>query len=118
MDFVQNLKDGFNTIIDPEGKNLPDSIQTKIILARSIACKSRLLLITDHLNKLDPVEGKQIIDFLVSPENPWTLIVISNQAEVASKCDRVVLMKDGQIIADDHFKDLVKKDLFYKTNIG
>lgn len=117
MDFVQNLKDGFNTIIDPEGKNLPDSIQTKIILARSIACKSRLLLITDHLNKLDPVEGRKIIDFLVSPENPWTLMVISTQEEIAAKCDRVVLMKDGFIIADDHFKHLANKDLFYKANI-
>jgi ABC-type bacteriocin/lantibiotic exporter with double-glycine peptidase domain len=39
MDFVQNLKGGFDTIIDPEGKNLPDSVQTKIILARSMACR-------------------------------------------------------------------------------
>jgi ABC-type bacteriocin/lantibiotic exporter with double-glycine peptidase domain len=30
MDFVQNLKGGFDTIIDPEGKNLPDSVQTKL----------------------------------------------------------------------------------------
>jgi len=118
MDFVQNLKNGFNTVIDPEGKNLPDSVKTKIILARSIANKSRLLLITDHLTRLDPVEGARIIDFLVSKDNPWTLIVISNQSEVAAKCDRVILMKDGTVIGDDQFQQLVVKDSFYKANIA
>ncbi len=117
MDFVRNLKDGFNTIIDPEGKNLPDSIITKIILARSIACKSRLLLITDHLTRLDPTECGQIMNFLVKPENPWTLIVISNQSDIASKCDRVVLMKDGSIIGDAPYNTISKKDMFYKANV-
>lgn len=117
-DFVQNLRDGFNTVIDPEGKNLPDSVVTKIILARSIACKSRLLLVTDHLTRLDPVEGAQIFDFLVKRENPWTLVIISNQAEIAAKCDRVILMKDGSVIGDDHFQQLSKKDMFYKANVA
>jgi ABC-type bacteriocin/lantibiotic exporter with double-glycine peptidase domain len=116
MDFVQNFKGGFDTIIDPEGKNLPDSVQTKIILARSMACRSRLLLITDHLNQLDQLEGMQIMDMLVGRDNPWTLIIISNQAEIAAKCDRVVVMKDGEIIEADHFSALTTKDLFYQAN--
>lgn len=117
-EFVQNLKEGFNTVIDPEGKNLPDSIITKIILARSIACRSKLLLITDHLSKLDPIEGGKIVDFLVDKMNPWTLVVISNQSEIAAKCDRVVLMKNGEIIENDHFTNLHIKDMFYQTNIA
>lgn len=114
-DYIQNLKEGFNTIIDPEGKTLPDSIQTKIILARSIACRSRLLLITDHLNHLDPAEGREIVDFLVDKNNPWTLVLISNQSEIAAKCDKVVLMKDGEIIGDEEFNKLDVKDMFYKS---
>lgn len=117
-DFIQNLKDGFNTIIDPEGQTLPDSIKTKIILARSIACKSKLLLITDHLSKLDPVESSKIVDFLVDKKNTWTLVIISNQAEIAAKCDKVVLMKDGEVIGDKNFKNLKIKDMFYQANIA
>ena len=114
-DYIQNLKEGYNTIIDPEGKTLPDSIKTKIILARSIACQSKLLLITDHLSRLDPVEGGKIVDFLVDKKNPWTLVLISNQSEIAAKCDKVMLMKDGEIIGDDNFKDLHLKDMFYQS---
>ena len=117
-DFVQNLKNGYNTIIDPEGQTLPDSIKTKIILARSIACRSKLLLITDHLSTLDPIEGGKIVDFLVSKENHWTLVMISNHADIASKCDNVVLMKNGEVIGNDHFKNLKTKDMFYQANIA
>jgi len=117
-DFVQNLKEGFNTVIDPEGQTLPDSIKTKIILARSIACRSKLLLITDHLSTLDPIEGGKIVDFLVSKENHWTLVMISNQAEIASKCDKVILMKNGEVIENDNFKNLKIKDMFYHANIA
>ena len=117
-EFVQNLKEGFNTIIDPEGQTLPNSIKTKIILARSIACQSKLLLITDHLSRLDPVEGEKIFDFLVDKKNPWTLVVISNQKEVAAKCKNVVLMKDGEIISNTPFKNLKNKELFYKANVA
>jgi ABC-type bacteriocin/lantibiotic exporter with double-glycine peptidase domain len=117
-DFVQNLKDGFSTIIDPEGQTLPDSIKTKIILARSIACRSKLLLITDHLSTLDPIEGGKIVDFLVSKENSWTLVMISNHADIASKCDSVVLMKNGEVIDIDHFKNLKIKDMFYQANFA
>jgi ABC-type bacteriocin/lantibiotic exporter with double-glycine peptidase domain len=117
-DFVQNLKDGYNTIIDPEGQTLSDSIKTKIILARSIACRSKLLLITDHLSTLDPIEGGKIVDFLVSKENHWTLVMISNHADIASKCDNVVLMKNGEVIGNDHFKNLKTKDIFYQANIA
>lgn len=114
-DFVQNLKEGFNTIIDPEGETLPDSIKTKIILARSIACQSKLLLITDHLSKLDPLESAKIVEFLVDKTNPWTLVVISNQSEVASKCDKVVLMKQGEVIGIDSYQKLSNKEMFYQA---
>lgn len=117
-EFVQNLKEGFNTVIDPEGQTLPDSIKTKIILARSIACQSKLLLITDHLSRLDPVEGQKIVDFLVDKKNPWTLVVISNQEEVATKCNKVVLMKNGEVISTGKYKSLKNKELFYKSNIA
>ena len=113
-EFVEHLKDGFNTVIEPEGKTLPESVKTKIILARSIACRSKLMLITDHLNSLDPAESRKIIDFLIDKKNPWTLIVISNQSEIASKCKKVVLLSNGEIVNNEQFSKLIKKDMFYQ----
>ncbi len=115
-DFVQNLKDGFETQIDPEGKNLPGSIVTKIILARSIACNAKLLLITDHLGRLDPIERRKIMDYLVDPIHGWTLVIISNQPEIAAKCNRVFLMEEGRIIQSEHYTRLSDQGIFYQID--
>jgi len=115
-DFVQNLRDGFETQIDPEGKNLPGSVVTKIMLARSLACPTRLLLVTDQLNRLDPKERSSIMDYLIDNKNPWTLIAISNQAEIAEKCDRVLIMDKGELVANSPFPKLKDRNMFYKSN--
>jgi ABC-type uncharacterized transport system ATPase subunit len=44
--------------------------------------------------------------------------MISNHADIASKCDNVVLMKNGEVIGNDHFKNLKTKDIFYQANIA
>ena len=112
LEFIQELPDGFETILDPDGKNMPESIVTKIILARSIVCSSRLLLVSDYLNKLNPGERNTIMDYLINKDNPWTLVVMSNHSEIATKCDQVVMMKDGEIIDKSLFKDIQEKMLF------
>lgn len=112
LEFIQELPDGFETILDPDGKNMPESIVTKIILARSIVCSSRLLLVSDYLNKLNPGERNTIMDYLINKDNPWTLVVMSNHSEIAAKCDQVVMMKDGEIIDKSLFKDIQEKMLF------
>ena len=112
LEFIQGLPGGFNTTLEPEGNNLPESMISKIILARSIVCNSRLLVLTDHLNKLMPTERQYIMDYLVDKANPWTLVVVSNYSEIAAKCDRVVLMKDGRIINDDIFDEIQEKSIF------
>ena len=112
LEFIQELPEGFETILDPDGKNMPESIVTKIILARSIVCSSRLLLVSDYLNKLNPGERNTIMDYLINKDNPWTLVVMSNHSEIAAKCDQVVMMKDGEIIDKSLFKDIQEKMLF------
>ena len=56
------------------------------------------------------------MDYLIDGKNPWTLIVISNQAEIAEKCDRVIIMDKGELVADSSFNKLQDRDMFYKSN--
>ncbi|MBP9151601.1 MAG: ATP-binding cassette domain-containing protein [Flavobacteriales bacterium] len=94
--FIQQLPNGYDTPIDPMGRKLPRSIIQKLLLARSIADKPKLLLLEDALEHLDEVEKRSIVDFLVSPENKWTIIAVSDCDYFQSKVDRVIQMKNGQ----------------------
>jgi len=96
-DFIRSLPKGYDTEINPQGRNLPDSVVQKLIIARSIAGRPNLVLMEDTLRFIDQAERRKIIDFLTSPENPWTLVAISSDEYLKEKSSKVVHMSKGQI---------------------
>ncbi|MEQ8324347.1 MAG: ATP-binding cassette domain-containing protein [Vicingaceae bacterium] len=99
--YISTLPKGYDTQLDPLGKGLPGSIIKKILLARSIADKPRLLLIENDLEQINEIERKKIIDFLTSKENPWTLVVVSSDTFMINAVDRVLNIENGQIATID-----------------
>jgi hypothetical protein len=55
-------------------------------------------LLEDALEHLDDVEGKCIIDFLMRPENEWTIVAVSLSSYFKSNVGRVLEMKNGKFI--------------------
>lgn len=111
-DFVQSLPEGYNTVLMPEGRNLPQSVKTKIILSRGIVSTPRLLALEEFLNFLQPDEQERMADLLTSPDQPWTLLAVSNDPIIAARCDRTILMKDGKVIAQGTYDQLRELDDF------
>lgn len=113
MRFISSLPSGFDTILLPEGKNLPRNIVAKIILARSIVTQPQLLVVEELMANLEYTDRIRIAELLTDKNQPWTLIAVTDDPELARRCDRVIVMRDGQIIMDDTF-DAVKKTEHFK----
>jgi ABC-type bacteriocin/lantibiotic exporter with double-glycine peptidase domain len=96
-DYIKQLPKGLDTTIDISGQKLSKSIIQKIILARSIVNKPRLILLENHIDLIEENEVKSIIDFLTDKSNGWTLISISNNPYFQEKSDKVILMNDGEL---------------------
>ena len=94
--FIQQLPLGYDSQIDPQGRKLPRSVMQKLLLARCIADRPKLLLLEDALEHLDEIDKKAIVDFLVKPENGWTIVAVSCDDYLQSKVGRVLNMKNGQ----------------------
>lgn len=105
-DFIKSMPQGFNTIIDPQGKKLSMSITEKLLLARSIANKPKLLLIEDAFEHIDESERKQIIDFLTDTIHGWTIVATSADKYYAQKTDRILLIDDGSIVKEGTFNEM------------
>lgn len=97
-DFIKSLPKGFNTIIHSQGKHFSKGIVDKLILARSISDKPKLLLVKDAFASLDSRERFKIMDFLTAKENQWTLVVASKDPSWAAKVDRVIIAEEGLLI--------------------
>lgn len=101
--FIREQPNGLQTIIYPEGKEIPYIISKKIVLARSIVGKPKLLVLKDPLDQFSREESEQIIQFLTDPKNGWALLVVSENETWSKYCNRVVTMEKGQVV-NEKFK--------------
>lgn len=97
-EFVKRQPLGLKTIIYPEGKEIPYTVSKKIVLARSIVRKPKLLILRDPLEQFNKDEAKRILNFLGDPSNGWALLVVSENEDWTSVCSRVITMDKGRII--------------------
>ena len=98
--FIKSLPNGLETKIFPDGRQLSSSNAQKILLARSIVNKPKILFYEEPLDKMDEEATKEIIDFITNKDNKWTVIVSSKNAYWKQKCNRKIKMQNGKIIAD------------------
>ena len=101
ISFVKEQPQGLNTILYPEGKQIPFTVGKKLVLARSILRKPKLLLLKDPLDHFKPEEAREVMDFLTDPSNGWALIVVSENERWASRCGRVIYIEDGKILKEN-----------------
>ena len=73
--------------------------QQRVALARAVAAGPKLLLADEPTGNLDSETGGAVIDLMFSlqADHGATLLLISHDAEIAARCDRVVRIADGRI---------------------
>ncbi|WP_405572986.1 peptidase domain-containing ABC transporter [Winogradskyella sp. Asnod2-B02-A] len=96
--FIKESPKGLNTILYPEGKQISYTIAKKIVLARAIVDKPKVLILEDPLDQFEPAEVKRIINFLTDEANPWALVVVSRNNDWSARCTQLVTLKKGEII--------------------
>jgi len=97
---IKTLPDGLDTKIFPEGRQLSSSDSQKILLARSIIHKPKILFYEDPTDTMDNNVANEIIDFITSNKNNWTVIVSSKNSYWKEKCTRQIIMQKGSILSD------------------
>jgi ABC-type bacteriocin/lantibiotic exporter with double-glycine peptidase domain len=98
LSFLEHSPDGLQTQIDPEGRRLSSGIIHKIVLARSIAERPKILLLEDSLTNLDQAERQSIYSNILNKSNGWTVIMTSNDPLVQTYCDTTIEIENGCIL--------------------
>jgi len=76
--FMRSLPLGYETPVGPTAIPLSSSLVERILLARAIVTRPRLLLMDDIFHLFDPKERATIINFIWDKKQPWTLVAASN----------------------------------------
>lgn len=76
--------------------------QQRVALARALVGRPALIFADEPTGNLDGVTGETIVDLLFGrlAETGATLVLITHDADLARRCDRVITMRDGRIVSD------------------
>ncbi|QIL76991.1 MULTISPECIES: peptidase domain-containing ABC transporter [Hymenobacter] len=97
-DKINAWPQGLATVLTA-GSPLPDNAKQKLLLARALVRRPRLLLLDHFLPAVESAERFRILKRLLAPELPWTLIVASSEPRVLALCPRVAVLREGNLVA-------------------
>ena len=93
--FIAQLPHGIETEILSTGKRISRSIIQKIILARSVVGKPKMLLLENPLQFINKEDRDRIIDYLTSEDKDWAIVVVSDFDYWKEKCNKKIWLTNA-----------------------
>jgi ATP-binding cassette, subfamily B, bacterial len=109
LDFIEQLPDGFDTLVGERGVKLSGGQRQRIAIARAILKDAPILILDEATSALDSESEKLIQDALSDLMKDRTSVVIAHRLSTIAKLDRIVVLEEGKIIEDGTHEELLKK---------
>lgn len=105
-DYLYQLQDGLEAMLQPEGRGISKALAQKIILARGFVGKPKALIMENVLHHLDQDLQSNIISYLFNGN--WTLIMVSYDEAVLRRADEIIVMDAGKLLYQGDFEGYKK----------
>jgi putative ABC transport system ATP-binding protein len=92
LEWVMSLPQGMHTPMTTGGSLFSSRQRVRLLLARAIAMRPKLLLVDEVLDVLDREAARELLKVIGASERPWTLVIATQDPVIAESCGRRVLM--------------------------
>ena len=111
--FIEQLPDGFSTIVGERGLTLSGGQRQRLAIARALLADPRILILDDATSSVDASTEQQIKTALREVMAGRTTFVIAHRLSTIALAEEIVLLEDGRLVAHgDHEHLLVESDLY------
>jgi len=90
LETILAYPDGLNSALGTGGTQLSLGQVNRLMLARALVGKPRLLVLDETLDHMDADIRENVLPAILGRDAPWTLLVITHSDEVSALCDRVI----------------------------
>jgi ABC-type bacteriocin/lantibiotic exporter with double-glycine peptidase domain len=112
--FVGSLQDGLHSYLTGGSMRLPGSVARKIVMARSLVQRPKLLIIDNYWAGMAKKDKMEFLRLLTSPQFDWTMLIVSNDRDVMELCDKTLLLQDGKMMAVGSYDEIKKLDILHE----
>ncbi|MBS7577191.1 MULTISPECIES: ABC transporter ATP-binding protein [unclassified Enterococcus] len=112
-EFIIKLDDGYDTQIDDENNIFSTGQKQLISIARTIITNPSLLILDEATSNVDTVTEAKIQRAMEMAISGRTSFVIAHRLKTILNADKIVVLKDGEIIEEGNHHELLKQQGFY-----
>jgi len=112
--FIQNLPQGYDTVIGEQGVKVSGGERQRISIARALLKNAPILILDEATSSLDSeseIEVQKALEFLMQGR---TTLVIAHRLSTVRKADRIVAIANGVIVEEGTHEQLLDRDGEYR----
>ena len=113
--FVQTLPKGLDSIIGEAGCQLSGGQRQKLCIARALCRNVKIMIFDEATSSLDNTSQSGVMEVIEKLSKNMTIILIAHRLSTITFADRIILIKDGQVVGGSTHKELIKTSEYYKS---
>ena len=111
---ILNFTDGYDTVVGERGLKLSGGEKQRVAIARTILKNPMVVLLDEATSALDSATEKNIQSALNQVCNSKTTMIIAHRLSTITHADKILVLKDGEIIQRGKHEDLIMEAGLYK----
>ena len=113
--FIEHLPNGYQTLLSDDGVNISKGQKQLITIARAMLPKSRMLILDEATSNVDSRTEIQIQAAMNALMENRTCFVIAHRLSTIQNADRILVVKDGDVIEQGTHAELLRQKGFYAS---
>lgn len=112
-EFIVRMNEGYDTILTEEGGNLSQGQKQLLCIARVMLKLPPMLILDEATSSIDTRTEIKIQEAFQKMMEGRTSFIVAHRLSTIKEADRILVMKDGNIIEQGNHEELLKKQGFY-----
>lgn len=113
---IRQMPMGMHTVISEGQGGISGGQRQRLLIARAIAPKPKILMLDEATSALDNLTQKKVSQSLDGLK--CTRIVIAHRLSTIRQCDRIIVLEKGKIMEDGTYEELVEKNGYFAELIA
>lgn len=114
-DFIEALKEGYQTVLNEKGLNLSGGQRQRIALARALVRQPKVLVLDEATCALDALTENAVQDSVRRFCPEAAIITVAHRFSTIIDADRILVIENGKIIEQGDHNNLLRRQGLYST---